>query len=253
MFRGRVIRAAGALGAALCALETGAPAAAAVCLETYEHHISRHETGGCGWTGGCRARNPHSTAAGCFQMTKAALADVGWKDRAGRWLPNPYGIRSDAEFADSYPAQRAALRQFTGNNWRRIDPSVKEMIGATRHGVRITEGGLLSAAHFLGPGGLNDLAACGFRPDCVSDQAAAANGGRARTHEIAMRRLAGGGGLDVSEVTGFHTGGDGGRFAGLGAAPPAAPGSAFLPWAGREREQPPLQGERGSLRGGAAF
>ena len=237
------------IAASLIAAGTASAAEASVCRNTYADHISQAETGGCGWTERCRARNPMSTAASCFQMTRAALQDVGLKDRRGRWLPNAYGITSDAEFADHYQAQTYALQKFTANNWARINPQVRGLIGSEVAGVRVTEGGLLSTAHFLGPGGLNEFAGCGFRPDCISGSAAAANGGRQRTYEIAMNRLSGGGGSDVSPITGFHTPGSG-VFTGIGARQPQAPASAFLPWTAREPEQPPLQGERRDLLGG---
>ena len=64
-----------------------------------------------------------------------------------------------------------------------------------------------------------------------------------------MTRLAEGSAHDVSDITGFHTPGGGGRFAGLGIEGPAVPQGAYLPWdAVRSREVPPHQGERSNLR-----
>ena len=182
-------------------------------------------------------------------MTRAALADVGWMDRAGSWLPNPYGIRSTEEFTRSQAAQDAALHAYTSLNWSRIGTGTKSLIGREISGIRVTEGGLLSAAHFLGPGGLDHFVSCGMRPDCISDAAAAANGGRERAYRTAMTRLAEGSTHDTSEITGFHTPGGGGRFAGLGTAGPEVPQGAYLPWGAiRSREVPPHQGERSNLR-----
>ena len=223
---------------------------AASCQGSYGQHVASHETGGCQGTQNCQARNPNSSAIGCHQLTNAALQDIGWKDRAGNWLPNPYSIYSDREFTTSMQAQNAALDHYTALNWSRISDSTKSVIGTEHSGIRLTEGGLLSAAHFLGPAGLNEFVGCGMRIDCISDEAAAANGGRQRAWEIAMQRLASGSAVDVSAYTGFHTPYGGGQWTGgPGGTDPGQSRGAFLPWAALQSvEVPPHQGERASLR-----
>ncbi len=231
------------------ALSIPAHAIGSVCSVSWGDHISQHETGSCGPGSHCHATNPNSTAIGCHQMTRAALQDIGWMDRTGRWLPNPYGISSNTQFAAHYAAQEAALTNYTALNWSRISPGTRQLVGTQMSGIRITEGGLLSAAHFLGPGGLNQFVSCGMRPDCISDEAAAANGGRGAAYRIAMRRMASGSAVDISAATGFYTPGGGGRFNGFGAPGPDVPAGAFLPWSALQViEVPPLQGERDRLR-----
>lgn len=233
---------------AVLVMSIPAGAAAGTCVGSWSDHVAMHETGACGGGGHCHAVNPNSTAIGCHQMTSAALQDIGWKDRSGSWLPNPYGIGSNTEFASSIAAQNAALDSYTALNWSRLSLGTKALIGTEHSGVRITEGGLLSAAHFLGPAGLDGFVACGMRPDCISDSAADANGGRGRTFRIAMNRLAAGSGVNVSAITGFHTPGGGGRFAGHGVAGAPSRSGAFLPWSAiRSLEVPPHQGERSGL------
>ncbi len=224
-------------------------AVAGSCEGRWSDHVAMHETGGCGGGKHCHATNPRSTAIGCHQLTSAALQDIGWQNRAGNWLPNPYGIRSNAGFASSIAAQDAALGSFTALNWSRISTGTKSLIGTEHSGIRITEGGLLSAAHFLGPAGLDSFVECGMRPDCISEEAAASNGGRERAFRSAMNRLAAGSSVDVSTFTGFHTPGGGGRYTGYGASGPKVPAGAFLPWSAlRSLEVPPHQGERSGLR-----
>ncbi len=222
--------------------------ASSIDCSSYRAQVIRHEVGGCGWSERCLAQNPHSSAVGCYQMTNAALADVGWKTRSGEWISNPWGITSDREFATDIDAQNEAFDHYTALNWQRLG-STRSLVGTEVGQVRVTEGGLLAATHFLGPGGMRHFANCGLRPDCIPDAAASANGGRMQAYRIAMTRLAEGSATDVGRLTGVQTQGGGGYFAdGVGAAGPAG-GGAFLPWTALAiREQPPLQGERKHLR-----
>lgn len=188
-------------------------------------------------------RNPHSSAVGCYQLTTAALADVGWKSRTGDWLDNPWNIRSDDEFAANYAAQNAALDHYTALNWQRLGKT-RSLVGQRIGDVKVTEGGLLAAAHFLGPGGMRELSECGFRPDCIPEAAAAANGGRLAAFRIVMNRLAAGSAVNAGYLTGVHTPG-GGRQQENSHSPGRG---VFPPWlGGRAIEQPPLQGQRRHL------
>ncbi|MCY4006690.1 MAG: hypothetical protein OXE84_07700 [Rhodobacteraceae bacterium] len=226
----------------------GAAEAAGSRCGSFAGDIVSHEVGGCGWSENCYHRPSTSSAQGCFGMTHAALVDVGLKYRNGHWRPNRWEITSDQEFQSNWAAQKHAFRQYTALNWQRLEP-VRGLVGQEINGVRITEGGLLSAAHFLGPGGVRQLADCGFRPDCISDDAAAANGGHDTTFQITMNRLAQGSNQNAGLYAGVQTTGGGGQFTGTGNAGPTVPTSAFLQWnAQATHEMPPLQGERQQLR-----
>ncbi len=240
-------RAAGWVAAALVVTGLAAETGWATRCDSFAGDIINREVGGCGFSDNCYRRPSTSSAQGCFGMTHAALVDVGLKTRSGQWRPNRWGITSDRQFQGHFEAQHDAFRRYTSLNWQRLGPA-RGLVGQEIHGVRITEGGLLSAAHFLGPGGVRQLAACGFRPDCISDDAAAANGGRNATFRIAMDRLAGGSHHNAGSLAGVFTPGGGGQFTGFGTAGPQAPAGAFLPWVAAERETPPLQGERPHLR-----
>ncbi len=211
---------------------------------SHRAQVIRHEVGGCGRSERRLARNPHSGAVGCRQMTDAALADIGRKTRSGEWMGNPWSITSDREFAADLDAQNEAFDHCTAPNWQRLG-STRSLVGTEVGQVRVTEGGMLAATHFPGPGGLRQFAGCGLRPDCMPDAAAGANGGRMQACRIAMTRLAEGSATHVGRLTGVQTQGGGGYLAdGVGAAGPAG-GGAFLPWTALAiREQPPLQGER---------
>ena len=119
-----------------------APASAATdCRAGWHSHVSSHEVGSCNWSSIYHARNSNSTALGCYQMTNAALQDIGLKDAEGNWQPNRSGIASDTEFAANIGAQNDALGQFSALNWSRISQGSRDMIGTDVSGVTITEGG----------------------------------------------------------------------------------------------------------------
>ena len=157
----------------------------------------QYETGG-----DCTARPATSSAIGCYQMTRRALKDVGLKDDAGDWLPNPWGITSDEEFQTHRAANDYAMKQYARLNWGWLNCDTKSALCAGTYDIEIGPASLLTGAHFLGAGGMNDFVACGMGAECVSDTAVRANGGnRARIHDRLMRRMEAVAGLDVSELT----------------------------------------------------
>ncbi len=153
-------------------------------------------------TGGdCLARPPGGSAIGCYQMTHAALQDAGFKNAAGDWLDNEWGVDSDAEFQRNRRAQRAAMLRYTTNNWLRVEPCVRDLIGRTVGGVVLDQAALVSGAHLLGASGLVRFVRCGLRARCVSPEAAASNGGGRRLRSNAIRRMRAAYGLRVLAST----------------------------------------------------
>jgi len=159
--------------------------------------VEEHETGG-----DCTRRPREGSALGCYQMTTGALRDVGLKDSAGRWLPNPWSITSDEEFQDNRAANDYAMKQYARLNWYWLRCNVKEAACRGMNGVRLDAAALLTGAHFLGAGGMNSFVACGMGEDCISDTVVAWNGGdRAAVHRTLRRRMEETTGLDISELT----------------------------------------------------
>lgn len=154
-------------------------------------------------TGGdCFARPAGSSALGCYQMTRAALTDAGLKDAGGGWLDNPWGVDSDDEFQGSRPAQADAVLRYTTSNWRRLEPCVRDLIGATVGGVTLDQGALVAGAHLLGPTGLVRFVRCGLHARCIAAPAARLNGGAPRLHAAALRRMRDAQGLRILQSPG---------------------------------------------------
>ena len=177
-----------------------APAAAAPAagadFPLYLAMLEEVETGG-----DCLARPPGGSAIGCYQMTHAALRDVGFKNASGDWLDNAWGVDSDGEFQRNRRAQRAAMLRYTTNNWLQVEPCVRDVIGRTVGGVTLDQAALVSGAHLLGASGLVRFVRCGLRARCVSPEAAASNGGSRRLRANAVRRMRAAYGLRVLAST----------------------------------------------------
>jgi len=156
----------------------------------------RHESRGC-------ALSPsNSSAVGYYQMTRAALRDIGLKDDDGNWVENEWGITSDEEFQCHPAANDEAMKRFTENNWAILADEVKERIGRSAYGVVIDAASLLAGAHFLGARGMNDFVLCGMHATCISELAVVTNGGDpARIHRKLIERLKKAAGMNVSELT----------------------------------------------------
>ena len=139
--------------------------------------------------GNCLARPAGGSAIGCYQMTRAALRDVGFKNAAGDWLDNEWGVDSDEEFQRNRRAQDAAMLRYTTNNWLQVQPCVRDLIGRTVGGVVLDQAALVAGAHLLGASGLVRFVRCGLRTRCISPEAAAANGGGRSLRANAIRRM----------------------------------------------------------------
>lgn len=163
----------------------------------YLEMLEEVETGG-----DCFARPAGSSALGCYQMTRAALRDAGLKDAAGDWLDNPWGIDSDDEFQGNRPAQADAMLRYTTANWLRLEPCVRDLIGATVGGVALDHGALVAGAHLLGPTGLVRFVRCGLHARCLPPPAAKLNGGGQRLRADALRRMRAAQGLRILKSPG---------------------------------------------------
>lgn len=151
---------------------------------------------------GCALSPPNSSAIGYYQMTLAALRDIGLKDDAGNWTENEWGITSDDEFRCHPVANDEAMKRFTERNWAMLADEVKDRIGRSAYGVVIDAASLLAGAHFLGARGMNDFVLCGMHATCISEFAVVTNGGDpARIHRKLIQRLKKAAGLNVSELT----------------------------------------------------
>ncbi len=126
---------------------------------------------------GCALSPSTSSAIGYYQMTLAALRDIGLKDDAGNWVENEWGITSDEEFQCNRPANDEAMKRYTENNWSILDDEAKDLIGKSAYGVVIDAASLLAGAHFLGARGINDFMSCGMHVTCISESAVFTNGG----------------------------------------------------------------------------
>ena len=162
-------------------------------LDLARKHESNH---------GCAVSPSNSSAIGYYQMTLAALRDIGLKDDMGNWLENEWGITSDEEFQCNRPANDEAMKRYTENNWSILDDQVKDRIGRSAYGVVIDAASLLAGAHFLGASGMNEFILCGMHVTCISESVVLTNGGnRAAIHRKLIRRMKESVGLNVSELT----------------------------------------------------
>lgn len=176
-------------------------------------------------------------AAGAYQMMPQTLADLGYVTSSnGTWdwesvvftaRSRAMGVSTISDFLNT-PAGRQlqdeAFNELTVRNWRSISASTKSHVGTSVGGVLITEGGLLSAAHFLGAGGVNSFVSAGFTGSSLSNltrilrQNFPADPTLERLDRYVMGRLASGaaahggiagasgyGGSDTSEDEGEYT------------------------------------------------
>jgi hypothetical protein len=135
-------------------------------------------------------------------MTRLALVDVGFKDRTGNWLKNPFGITSDEQFERHRRATDYAVRHLATLNWSRLTCATRFATCRTTSSVPLDPAALLSAAHFLGAHGMNNFVDCGLEPECLSDTVVKANGNdRIRIHRRLIDRMTDAAGLDIAELT----------------------------------------------------
>ena len=109
---------------------------------------------------GLGARNAGSGALGRYQITPQALRDLGWQDAGGRWtaLAARHGVRSEADFLTSAPAQEAAMAAYLRRAEQQLDRNGSlaraggSVTGLDGQAVPLTEAGLVAAAHRRGAG-----------------------------------------------------------------------------------------------------
>lgn len=202
----RVLTIGAVLGAFLAA-----PAAASLpggmCVEDFRNAVMGPESGG----NYSVLNTITGSAAGAYQFIPVALADLGyvsrtnpsggysWSNVAWTGSARSAGVSSLDDFlhtAAGHALQDRAFEQFTRNNWSRLSSGSRGSVGQTVGGVQITEGGLLSAAHFLGAGGLNNFIANGFNGSNLNNLSAilAQNGfsSVAQLNNYVMSRLSSG-------------------------------------------------------------
>ncbi|WP_029066149.1 hypothetical protein [Labrenzia sp. DG1229] len=225
--------------------------ATAVLASTYADLIRSQESGG-----NYGALNSGGgTAAGAYQITAGTLASLGYVRHTGgsrgswanyEWTSQAQasGVSSLSGFLNSsagHSLQDRAFSELTSRNLSSLSTSTRGLIGQTVDGVMITESGLLTAAHFLGAGALNDWVASGFDPTVFPPEYLTANGfgsyDELQAHLLNRMGAASG----TQYAGGYGTGGvydQTAGFPGLGAKRPVL-----------IHETPPFQGERTTLGG----
>lgn len=160
-------------------------------------------------SGDCGARSRTSSAIGCYQLTDAALKDIGLKDVDGNWIPdNEFGIMSEEEFLADPAANAEAALAYTKKNWgylmnRGTDGEICRDFGD----FTLDAASLLLGAHMLGWSGVTLFIRCvqgALHADCLSDISVRNNGGdREFWRDTVVRRMTemAHAGLDVSELT----------------------------------------------------
>ncbi|MBL6080977.1 hypothetical protein JMJ56_23465 [Belnapia sp. T18] len=138
-----------------------APAAAARPAENaFRARIALAESSARAPGQGLGARNPGSGALGRYQITPQALRDLGWQDAGGQWtmLAARHGVRSEADFLTSAPAQEAAIEAYLRRAEQQLDRNGSlaraggSVTGLDGQAVPLTEAGLVAAAHRRGAG-----------------------------------------------------------------------------------------------------
>lgn len=149
------------------------------------------------------------SAAGAYQFIPSTLANLGyvystnsswnWKSVGWTSKSRSMGVFTLADFrfsAAGHRLQDTAFKEFTEWNWLALSGRAKSNIGKIINGVVVTEGGLLSAAHFLGAGGMNNFVAYGFDGSNLNNLYAILQQNRfsnvARLNRYVMQRIAGG-------------------------------------------------------------
>jgi Ca2+-binding RTX toxin-like protein len=101
---------------------------------------------------------------GKYQFGELALIDVGYYSADGTaendWKPGSWtgkdGVDSKADFLADPAAQESAIRAYMKLQWSYLGDA-RAYEGQTVHGIKITESGLLAAAHLLGAGAVRSF------------------------------------------------------------------------------------------------
>lgn len=131
-------------------------------LKTYLEAIAREETREDP-NGGYRVKNSQGYL-GRYQLGEYGLIDAGLKTRDKKWT-GKYGVKSEQDFLNNPQAQERAFADYMAKNqvYLRNNDSMKfigkEFTGKKKEGIKITEDGLLAAAHRRGAGAVRDYLA----------------------------------------------------------------------------------------------
>jgi len=193
------------------------------------------------------------TAAGAYQITAGTLASLGYVTHTGgsrgswanyTWTGDAQaaGVTSLSDFLNSsagHTLQDRAFGELTSRNLSSLSSQTLGLAGQTVNGVTFTQEGLLTAAHFLGAGALNEWVASGFDPTVFPPEYLTANGFSSyeELQSHLLNRI--GAASGTSYAGGAGAGGTYGAtqgFPGFGAKRPVL-----------IRETPPFQGERATL------
>lgn len=227
-----------------------------VFANDYTNLIWTQESGG----GNYSALNTQGgSAAGAYQITAGTLESLGyiqynsgsrrsWSSYSWTAQATSQGVSSLSGFLNTsagHALQDQAFSTLTTRNWNSLSSAARGLVGQTVSGVAFTESGLLTAAHFLGAGALNDWVESGFDPTVLPAHYLTANGFSSYDDLQAylMRRIGEASGTQY--VFGF---GGGYSVGGTYSATEGFPGFG----AKRQvliRETPPFQGERTNLGG----
>lgn len=197
------------------------------------------------------------TAAGAYQITAGTLASLGYVRHTGgsrgswsnyEWTAQAtgQGVSSLSGFLNSsagHSLQDQAFNTLTTRNLSALSSQTRGLAGQTVNGVTFTESGLLTAAHFLGAGALNNWVESGFDPTVFPQSYLDANGFStyAELQSHLMNRIGAASGTTYAGGASTGTGGTFEQtegFPGFGAKRPIL-----------IRETPPFQGERTTLGG----
>ncbi len=108
------------------------------------------------------AKNPGSTAIGRYQILRGTFVDAGLKDANGNWRAgNALGVKTDAEFLASQEAQNKAFDMIMARNDKQLKSNgaynhVGKAVDGLKDKFKITESGLLAAAHRQGARAVRD-------------------------------------------------------------------------------------------------
>lgn len=236
-----------ALGVGVLAL----PGSAWAVGDSYVDHVTGQESGGnyaifniAGTTQALgRYQFLPSTFAGLGYMTQTGPNRASWDSYTFTSQARAAGVNSlsDLRYTEAgHRLQDQGFHRFTNQNWAGMNGAAQGAIGGTISGVPITREGLLSNAHFLGIGDLNEWAASGFDPSVLSLAAARANGfsTREELQQYLLGRMASAAGTTYDPMfagdgsgAGMYAATDG--FPGLGSRRPVL-----------IQETPPFQGQK---------
>ena len=196
------------------------------------------------------------TAAGAFQITAGTLASLGYVEHTGgsvgNWNNYVWTAQSQSQGVGSLHAflntpaghalQDQAFATLTARNWAAMSAQTRGLVDQTVGGVTFSESGLLTAAHFLGAGALNEWVASGFDPTVFPQSYLTANGfdNYAELQSYLMNRIGAANGTAFAGALGGF--GNGGTYAATDGFPGFGPKRPIL-----IRETPPFQGERTTL------